>query len=72
MATIVQFAKDDASFDPKDIRAMCMAVDDVCKALSIPDNATQAREDIAIRVIALARCGERSPTRLRDRLLQQA
>jgi hypothetical protein len=59
------------AFDPCDIQAMATALDDVCHALNIRDNAT-AREVIAIRIIELARHGERSPTNLRDRLLAEA
>jgi hypothetical protein len=59
----------DAIFEPKDITAMSMAFDDVCKALNISDG--PAREVIAERIIALAETGERSPTRLRDRVIQE-
>jgi hypothetical protein len=31
-----------------------------------------AKETIAVRIIELARCGERSPTKLRDRVLREA
>jgi hypothetical protein len=61
----------DAVFDQKDISAMSMALDDVCKALNILDD-RQAREVIAERIIALARDGERSPTLLRDKVLREA
>jgi hypothetical protein len=44
---------------------MSMALDDVCAALNI-NRDTSAREVIAIRII------ERSPTKLRDRLLLEA
>ena len=70
MATILPFAKDGV-FDDKDITAMSMALDDVCKMLNLRDD-NSAREVIAIRVIDLARAGERSPTRLRDRILHEA
>jgi hypothetical protein len=61
----------DAVFDQKDISAMSMALDDVCKALNILDD-RQAREVIAERIIALARDGERSPALLRDKVLREA
>jgi hypothetical protein len=61
----------DGVFDPKDIKAMSMALDDVCAALNIV-NGNPAREVIAERIIALARNGERSPTLLRDRVLREA
>lgn len=72
MATIIPFLRSqDNAFDPKDIAAMSMALDDVCKSLNLIDNGT-AREVMAVRIIELAKGGERSPTRLRDRVLQEA
>lgn len=70
MGDIVPFLKG-AAFDPKDIRAMSMALSDVCKTLNINGD-VRAREVIAIRIIELARRGERSPTKLRDRVLAEA
>jgi hypothetical protein len=70
MAIIQPFLKHGA-FEPHDITAMSMALDDVCKALSVTHSAKVAREVIAERIINLARRGERSPTRLRDRVLQE-
>jgi hypothetical protein len=70
MATILPFVKDGV-FDQKDITAMSMALDDVCKILNLRDDSS-AREVIAIRIVDLARAGERSPTRLRDRILHEA
>lgn len=58
-------------FEPNDIKAMTLALDDVCKALKIDGNIT-AREVIAMRIIELAKRGERSPTKLRDQLLCEA
>lgn len=71
MATILPFLRTDAAFDPKDIKAMSMALDDVCKELKLPAGSA-AREVVAERIVDLARAGERSPTRLRDRLLHEA
>jgi hypothetical protein len=72
MATILPFLRgDDGVFDPKDIAAMSMALDDICKELGLRDNGS-AREVIAVRIIDLAKRGERSPTRLRDRVLHRA
>jgi hypothetical protein len=65
------FVRDEAAFDPDDIKAMSMALDDVCKALNLDGNA-KAKEIVAIRIIELAQHGERSPIRLRDRVLQEA
>jgi hypothetical protein len=69
MATILPFLQD-AVFEQKDITAMSMALDDVCKTLDL-QGGSLAREVIAERIIALARNGERSPTLLRDRILQE-
>ena len=72
MATIVPFLPlQGASFDQKDITAMSMALDDVCKELNIGGDET-ARETVAVRIIELARRGERSPTKLRDRVISEA
>jgi hypothetical protein len=70
MATILPFVKDGA-FDQKDISAMSMALDDVCEMLKLRDD-NSAREVIASRIVDLARAGERSATRLRDRVLHEA
>ncbi len=69
--TIVPCLRDGA-FEPDDIKAMSMAFDDVCKTLNLTDGAKAAREVIAERIIELARRGERSPTRLRDRVLKES
>ncbi len=72
MATILPFIRGgDGVFDPEDIIAMSMALDDICKELNLRDNGS-AREVIAVRIIDLAKTGERSPTRLRDRVLYEA
>ncbi len=70
MATILPFVKDGV-IDHADITAMSMALDDVCKALDLAGDSA-AREVIATRIIDLAKAGERSPTRLRDRILHEA
>ena len=72
MAAILPFLRrDDRVFDPQDITAMSMALDDICKELKLRDDGA-AREVIAVRIIDLAKSGERSPTRLRDRVLEEA
>jgi hypothetical protein len=76
MGTIIPFLRDgaclrDSVFEPHDIKAMSMALDDVCETLKLRDDSS-AREVIAARIIELARRGERSPTRLRDRVLHEA
>jgi hypothetical protein len=73
VGAIVPFLKiEEGVFDPKDIQAMSMALDDICKALNLTNGQKVEREVIAERIIALAQQGERSPTRLRDRVLQEA
>ena len=62
---------DNAVFDPNDINAMSMALDDVSKLLKLDGNA-KAKEILAMRIIELARRGERSPKKLRDLLLKEA
>jgi hypothetical protein len=76
MATIIPFLKDgllyrDSVFDQNDIVAMSMALDGVCNVLKLQDE-SPAREIMAERIIDSARRGERSPTRLRDRVLHEA
>jgi len=66
-AAILPFLRESV-FEQNDITAMSMALDDVCQILNLP-NGNPAREVIAERIISLARNGERSPTRLRDRAL---
>jgi hypothetical protein len=70
MATILPFVRDGV-FDHEDITVMSAALDDVCKILNLRDD-NSAKEVIAIRIIDLARSGERSATRLRDRILHEA
>jgi hypothetical protein len=69
MATILPFVKDGV-FDQEAITAMSMALDNVCEMLRLRDD--PAREVMASRIIDLARAGERSPARLRDRVLHEA
>jgi hypothetical protein len=59
------------AFDPETTAAMAMALDQVCDALKI-DGDKAAREAIAMRIIELARRGERDVTKLRDRVLKEA
>ncbi|MBX9775754.1 MAG: hypothetical protein K2Y71_15335 [Xanthobacteraceae bacterium] len=67
---ITPFIKNEA-FDQRDIDAMSKALAEVCNALGINGDAT-AREVVAVRIIELARRGERDPARLRDRLVAEA
>jgi hypothetical protein len=72
MATILPFLRNECAFDPKDVQAMAMAFDDVCKTLEVPADAATLRQDIAIRIVKLAKGGERNQTVLRDRILSEA
>jgi hypothetical protein len=71
ISTIRPFLNGEGVFDPKDIAAMSMALDDVCTALNL-NGSVSAKEIIAGRIIDLVRRDERSPTKLRDRVLQEA
>jgi hypothetical protein len=72
MVTILPFIRDEGAFDPKDVRAMGMAFDDVCKTLDVPADAASLREGIALRILKMAKRGERRSTVLRDRVLSEA
>ena len=72
MASILPFLRTDKNvFDPKDVAAMSMALEDVCKVLNLNGDSS-ARETVAVRIIDLANAGERNPERLRDRVLHEA
>ncbi len=60
------------AFEPEDIAAMSLAFEQVFKALEIGPRAAREREAVAIRLIELARRGERSPERLIEKVLQKA
>jgi hypothetical protein len=72
MAAILPFLKDQPVFDPEAVQAMSIAFDEACRALKLTDGAARERETVAIRIIELARRGERDPTRLRERVLREA
>jgi hypothetical protein len=71
MATIVPFLRNQFAFEPEAVQAMSAAFDEVCRALDLNGD-FRARETIAVRVIELARRGERDAIRLRDRVLREA
>ena len=71
MGTIIPFLPENNVFEPHDVAAMSRALDDVSDVLKLRAN-SYAREVIAERIVDLARRGERSPTRLRDRVLSEA
>ena len=68
MATIIPLLRDGV-FEPDQIKAMSMALDAVCKKLKLQED-SYVRE--VTRIIDLARRGERSSIRLRDRALGEA
>jgi hypothetical protein len=70
MTTIIPFSRDEA-FDPAAVQAMSIALEEVCRRLQV-DGDQRARETMALRIIELARRGERNPERLRDQVLQEA
>jgi hypothetical protein len=70
MAAIIPFLQDDA-FDPDALQAMSVALEEVCRELQVNGD-QRAREAVAVRIIELARRGERDPDRLRDRVLREA
>jgi hypothetical protein len=71
MTTISPFLTGQPVFGPHDIQVMSMALDEVCDTLALNGD-VRARETVATRIIELARRGERSPTKLRDRVLAEA
>ena len=72
MGTIIPFLRNQAVFEPDVTRAMSSAFDEVCRALNLPDGDTRGREAVAMRLIELARRGERDPEALRQRVLREA
>ena len=72
MVAIIPFSKGVCAFDPTDVTAMSVAFEEVCKQLDLPADAATTREVIAIRIVELARRGERNATVLRDQVLSEA
>jgi hypothetical protein len=70
MTTIIPILQGDA-FGPEALQAMSTALEEVCRVLKL-DHDQGAREVMAVRIIELARSGERDPERLRDRVLWKA
>jgi hypothetical protein len=71
VVAILPFARKECAFGPSDVTAMSVAFEEVCKRLDLPAGAVTTREGIAIRIIELAKRGERSPAVLRDRVLSE-
>jgi len=72
VATIIPFLRNQSVFDPDTTQSMSIAFDDICSSLKLAESAAREREAVAIRLIELARRGERDPIRLRDRVLRDA
>ena len=72
MSAILPFIKDDPAFDPEDTQAMVVALGEVCELLKLPEGSDRERQVIAIRIVELARRGERNAERLRDRVIKEA
>jgi hypothetical protein len=58
-------------FGPCEIKAMSIALDEVCGKLGLNGDKHEERAVLAKRIIALARNGERDPAILRDGLLRE-
>lgn len=58
-------------FGPYEIKAMSIALDEVCGKLGLTDDKHEDRDVLAKRIIALARNGERDPAVLRDGVLRE-
>jgi hypothetical protein len=76
MPSIIPFLPDgmhlrDSVFEAHEIKAMAAAFDEVCEAMNLR-HGSSAKQIIAARIIDLVRCGECSPKRLRDGVLQEA
>ena len=58
-------------FGPCEIKAMSIALDEVCNKLGLTGDNQEEREALAKRIIALARSGEHDPAALRDAVLRE-
>jgi hypothetical protein len=72
MATILPFLKEHPVFEPEVTLAMSTAFDNACSALKLSNGDAREREAVAVRIIELARRGERDPVRLCERVLREA
>ena len=59
------------AFGPPEIKAMSIALDQVCSKLGLTEDKHEERAVLAKRIIALARNGERDPAILRDGVLRE-
>jgi hypothetical protein len=72
MGAVLHLPSENAVFEPETMQAMAKAFDAACAALQLPDNAVRAREAVAVRIIELARRGERDPIALSKRVVRDA
>ncbi len=72
MGAILPFLRNDAVFEPEATAAMSVAFEEACRVLKLSHDAACEREAVAIRIIELARRGERDPIRLSERVLRDA
>jgi hypothetical protein len=72
MGTIVPLLRGQPVFDPEALDAMSAALDQACQALKLPESAARERETVAVRIVELARRGERDSSRLCERVLYEA
>ena len=57
-------------FEPDAVKAMSIALDEVCRKFDLTNDKQDEREGLARRIIALARRGECDPAVLRDEVLR--
>jgi hypothetical protein len=69
----LQTVNGEATFDPESVRVLAAALDDAWRSLQKSGayfksrgHADATRERLAIRIIEMAKLGERDPARLRD------
>ena len=58
-------------FGPDDLKAMSIALDEVCRKLDLTNDKQEEKEVLANCIVALARYGERDPAVLRDGALRE-
>jgi hypothetical protein len=72
MGTILPFLKSDLVFGPDETQILSTAFDQACQALRLSERAARERETVAIRIIELARRGERDPAKLSAHVVRDA
>jgi hypothetical protein len=72
VSNILPFLKNETVFEPEATQAMSAAFEAACQALQLSDGAAREREAVAVRIIELARRGERDPLRLSQSVLRDA